>query len=62
MMIRTAIINGNKEFENRSYMSALNNWINAYQYIENFFGELPLLVDLNNDSIMVEVHSYIDGK
>ncbi|MEA3499911.1 MAG: hypothetical protein U9R41_02665 [Candidatus Marinimicrobia bacterium] len=61
-MIRTAIIGGNEEFENRNYMTALNNWLNAYQYIENFFGELPLLVDLNNDSIMVEVHSYIDGK
>lgn len=62
MMIRTAIINGNKEFENKNYMPALNSWVNAYQYLDNFFGELPLRDDLNNDSNMVEVHSYINGK
>ena len=62
MMIRTTIINGNNEFENKNYMTALNNWINAYQYLDNFFGELPLRDDLNNDSNMVEVHSYIEGK
>lgn len=62
MMIRTAILNGNKEFENRNFMSALNDWVNADTYLDNFFGDLPLRDDLNNDSSMVEVHAYIDGR
>jgi len=62
MMIRTAIIDGNKEFENRNYVTALNNWINANNYLDNFFGKLPVRDKLGNNEDTVEVHSYINGK
>lgn len=62
MMIRNTIQNGNNEFDARNYLSAINNWISAKDYLSDFFGQLPLQDDLDNDTKMEEVNAYLYGK
>ena len=61
-MIRTGIQNGNTELMNHNYLNAIGNWIKAKEYTNNFFGQLPLQDDLDNNGIPKEINAYLYGK
>jgi hypothetical protein len=60
--IRTGIQNGNVEFINKNYLNAIQNWLKAKEDTDNFFGQLPLQDDLDNDGNLEEINAYLYGK
>ncbi len=61
-MIKSAVQRGDNEFRDHRYLTALNGWIQAKQYLRDFFGNLPLEIDLINDGAIVEISSYLESK
>lgn len=61
MMITSAIQKGEDSFSNRRFLSAIKSWINAKNYLKNFFNNLPLNIKLEQGK-NIEANSHIKSR
>lgn len=58
-IIRDFITNGNNRFSSGKYISALNNWLQAYNYLNQFFNDLPISDKIDSSGIEKNVGVYL---